>query len=140
MASKVQRFLVDRCGDDAADDAGFGVPHRPFDETKRGVTGNRAQLAPGKWRAFDRQVHDVRREIDVEAQGRSGRFERCKVAVDADRLAPLLCHFGECTNRNLRADAARVAHSYADDIAHESLRASARSQPGARRTYLMARR
>ena len=143
MAGKVERFLVDRRGDDAADHAGFGITHRLFDEAEGRVAGDGRQRAPWQRCAFDRQINDVRGKIDIDVERLAGCFQRRQVAVDTGIGAVRVTHFGQRPNRDFRSDAAGVTHGDADDIAHDysptAVRELALAQPGARRTYLMAR-
>ncbi len=140
VTGKIERFLVDRCRDDTADLACFGVAHRPFDEAEGSVTCNGAQLPPGKRRAFDGKVDHIVLEADADAKRIPGRFKCRQVAIDAGLPALRGRHLSQRANGDLRPYAARITHGYTDDIAHEPLRDAALSQPGARRTYLIARR
>ncbi|MNT68030.1 hypothetical protein D3C72_2062260 [compost metagenome] len=79
-------------------------------------------------------------QVDVDPERLTGRLERRQIAIDARLRAIRRGHFCQRTDGNLRAYATRVAHGNANDGAHVSLRPAALSQPGARRTYLIARR
>src|SRR5688572_12923612 len=137
MPGKVERFLVDRGGDDAADPAGLCVPNRLFDEAESRIAGARIELAPRQWAAFDGQVLDESVEVDVGARCQHRQIERGTIAVDA-RPGPVGgAHVRQGTNCYLRADAGWVAHGDADNVAQLL---SPSIHPLGRRTYLMARR
>ncbi|MOA06168.1 hypothetical protein D3C78_1257940 [compost metagenome] len=140
VAGEIQGFLVDRRGDDAADCARFGIANRLFDETESGASSHRRQCTPGQWRAFHGQVDDMLREIDINAKRIPRRFQRGEISVNPRRRAIRRGHVRQRPHRDFWADAAGVAHGDANDIAHLCLPSFSSAQPGASRTYLIARR
>ena len=140
MTGEVQGFLVDRRGDDAADCTRFGIANRLFDKAERGVSGNRRQCTPGQRCALHGQVDHMLSEIDINAERIPRRFQRGEVAVNPRRRTIRGRHFCERPHRDLGSDAAGVAHGDANDVAHLCLPSFSLAQPGASRTYLIARR
>ncbi|MNL43422.1 hypothetical protein D3C87_1659340 [compost metagenome] len=140
VARKIEGLLVNRSSDDAADCARFGIPHRFFNETESGVSGNRRQRAPWQRRTLHRQIDHIPSKIDVDAKRAPRRFQRCKVAINP-RCFPIRGgHFRKRADGDFRADAAGVTHGDTNDVAHPILPSLASAQPGASRTYLIARR
>jgi hypothetical protein len=120
VTGRVQRFLVDRRGDDAADIARLRGANGTLDIVETGVAGPSIELAERRDIAVERHMLDGNRvrtggEIERGSNHSGGALQHVAIAEDPDARPFVGRHVGQGLADNLGTDPGRVAHGDSDD-------------------------
>ena len=118
MPRRIQRFLVDRRGDDAGGLAAHGQFHRAGDIAIGGLAAGRAQDAEFAWQPIDGDMIDAdtvtrlvrRKDWQIDAAHRRGAGNRRPVPDDADLLPQGGIARGKRPHRYLSAHPGGIPH------------------------------